>query len=124
MGQTRHCQGPKQKVHRDRITHMHISTTARRNPTSKRGHGSEISVAISPDVLEVFFYDNASPGALAGYELDDVSLDRLVAGETSTSVVPKPGSSVPLTMFFCVAGQVCAFERKSARARISERATK
>jgi hypothetical protein len=59
---------------------------------------------ISPDVLEFFFYDNAPVGQLAGYELDDVSLDNVGPGETSSSAIPEPGSGVLLTIVLGFAG--------------------
>ncbi len=39
-----------------------------------------VTARVSPDVLEFFFYDNAPAGTPAGYELDDVSMDRLTVG--------------------------------------------
>jgi hypothetical protein len=71
-----------------------------------------VTARVSPDVLEFFFYDNAPPGTLAGYELDDVSLDRLVAVGTSTSAIPEPGSGLLVAMVFVLAGLVGVFKKK------------
>jgi hypothetical protein len=65
-----------------------------------------------PDVLEFFFYDNAPSGTPAGYELDDVSIDRLTVG---TLGAPEPDSLVLLvTMLFATAGLLCLFRKALA----------
>ncbi len=86
-----------------------------------------LSSTAGSDTVKFEFYDSAPDGQLAGYELDDVSIDPLFAAVTrraavtSNSVIPEPGSGVLVTIFFGVTGLVGVFKRRSARARTSER---
>jgi hypothetical protein len=70
------------------------------------------------DTLKFSFYDNAAPGEVAGYELDDVSIDPLTAGQTGVNTfppVPEPSSVVQLaTMLFGVTALIGVFRKKRA----------
>jgi hypothetical protein len=96
-----------------------------------------LSSTAGSDTVKFSFYDstpnpfapaqNQAP-ALAGFELDDVSINPLLPGQDSnfinptvvtTSVLPEPGSGLLVAMFFVAAGLMCVFKKKSASARAS-----
>jgi hypothetical protein len=66
------------------------------------------------NTLSFDFYDDAAPGAVSGYELDDVSVTPVGIGTTGFNV-PEPDSVVLLmTMLLGVAALVGVFRKKLA----------
>jgi hypothetical protein len=72
-----------------------------------------VTSVVGANTVRFLFYDDAAPGAVSGYELDDVSITPVV-GTTGFSV-PEPNSVVLLmTMLLGVAALVGVFRKKLA----------
>ncbi len=79
-----------------------------------------LSSTAGSDTLKFSFFDSALAGRLAGFELDDVSINPLLPEQNSnftnpsvvTTSVPEPGSGLLITMVFLVAGLVGVFKKR------------
>jgi hypothetical protein len=82
-----------------------------------------LSSTAGSDTLKFSFFDSAPAGRLAGFELDDVSINPLLPEQNTnfinpsvvTTSVPEPSSGLFVAMVFLVAGLVVVFKKRFSR---------